>query len=241
MDTSETSLNVDLLIQLIRKMGHDIRAPLGSIMSTSEMFAEGYYDPLTPKQARANERIQRNSARVLMLLDDFVTYIKAETQDIEPAPRTFEPNSSLTEWCVKVKAFAEQKNLNFHIVLSKQMPTTLECDTIIVSRIVQALLWNAVSFTREGDIWLESDWTEQNGWTITVRDSGIGIPEEDRPHIFEPFWRGQERPQVPTAGAGLGLAVSLALARLLKGELALKETGTKGSTFLVRLPLKVVM
>jgi signal transduction histidine kinase len=240
MSASETGFNVSELVQLIRKMGHDIRAPLGSIMSTSEMFAEGYYDPLTPKQARANERIQRNSARVLTLLDDFVTYIKAEDKDIKPFISSFDPNASITEWCNKVKAYAEQKGLSFHLVFSEQIPTPLQGDPTIISRIVQALLWNAVAFTREGDIWLESDWTPQDGWTITVRDSGIGIPTEDRPHIFEPFWRGQERPQVPTAGAGLGLAVSSALARLLNGELSLKETDPKGSTFSVRLPFKIV-
>src|SRR5689334_16356405 len=109
MSASDTGLNVGELVQLIRKMGHDIRAPLGSIMSTSEMFAEGYYDPLTPKQTRANERIQRNSARVLTLLDDFVTYIKAEAKDIEPVIQSFDPKVSLTEWCGKVKAHAEQK------------------------------------------------------------------------------------------------------------------------------------
>ncbi len=240
MNTSEERLNVSLLVQLIRKMGHDMRAPLGSIISTSEMFGEGYYDPLTTKQARANERIQRNSGRVLALLDDFVTYIKAEAGDIEPTFKPFDPRSSLTEWCNKVRPTVEKKGLSLSTSLHDDMPISLQGDVSIVQRIMQALLWNAVTFTQEGNIGVESKWSAQDGWHISVQDSGIGIPDEDRPHIFEPFWRGQERPQSPTAGAGLGLPVSLALTQLLNGELSFKQNTPKGSIFDLRLPFKAV-
>ncbi len=72
---------------------------------------------------------------------------------------------------------------------------------------------------------------------VTVQDTGPGIRKDDLPHIFEPFWRGEERPQVPVACAGLGLPLSRALAESMKGRLELKETGPNGSKFTFCLPL----
>lgn len=238
MDKPEEPITADTLIQLLRKMGHDMRAPLGAIISTSDMMAEGIYDPLTSKQARANERLRRNSRRVLAILDDFVTYVKADAGQIDPSPKPFDPRASLSEWCSPVRLEAEAKGLTFQLMTHEGVPASLVGDAALISRVITALLWNAIAFTAQGGIWINSEWVE-NAWHITIQDSGAGISPENAPHIFEPFWRGEERPQVPTAGAGLGLAVSLALVKLMKGQLLLKQTDAKGSTFCVQLPLGV--
>lgn len=234
----EESMNANTLIELLRKMGHDMRAPLGSIISTVDMMAEGIYDPLTPKQVRANERVRRNSRRVLAILDDFVTYIKASARQIDLTVSPFDPRVSLSEWCRQIQSTREEKGLELHLTTKECVPSRLIGDATVMSRAVLPLLWNAVSFTSQGAIWVESDWAEAQGWNVSVRDSGTGIPADHVSHIFEPFWRGDERPQVASAGAGLGLAVSLSLARLMMGQLILEQTGPQGSTFRLHIPLK---
>lgn len=217
------------LIELLRKMGHDIRAPLGSVISTSDMMAEGIYEALTPKQARANERIRRNSRRALAILDDFITYVKAEAGEMSLAAEPFDPRASLEGWCGEVAEAASAKNLALHLATSDDVPAQLVGDAAAIGRTVLPLLWNAVTYTPAGAVWVESGW---NGcWVIRVRDSGQGIAEDNIPCIFEPFWRGEDRPQVTTAGAGLGLPLALALAKLMGGQVYLAETSAMGSTF----------
>lgn len=117
------------------------------------------------------------------------------------------------------------------------VPVQLVGDVTLVGRIVTALLWNAVGYTEQGAIRVTTDWSPSQEWLISIQDTGTGIPDEDYPHIFEPFWRGEQRPQLPTAGAGLGLPLALALAKILGGSLFVKETGKDGSNFCLQLPM----
>jgi signal transduction histidine kinase len=229
-------METSAIIQLLRKMGHDMRVPLNTLISTSDMLVQGVYDPLTPKQAKAASRLQRSSYRLLAILDDFVTYVKAETGDLTLTPKPFDPRVQLETWCGTVRPAAEEKGLTLHVTTSEDVPEAVNGDEAMLKRVVEALVWNAVSFTVTGEVRVSSDWAASGEWRISVQDSGPGIPESDLPHIFEPFWRGEERPQVPTAGAGLGLPVARALARLMGGNVSLKETGSGGSRFYVEIP-----
>jgi signal transduction histidine kinase len=233
---NEAPLPSDKLTELVRKLGHDMRAPLGSIISTSEMLGDGFYDALTPKQLRANDRIQRNSQRVLAMLDDFVLYVKAQEGQLDLTPKEFEPRVCLTDWGKQVAPTAEKKGLSLHLTTQERVPNKFVGDFALIGRTVVPLIWNAVSFTAQGDVWVDSDWTDQT-WVIKVRDTGPGIAAEHVPHIFEPFWRGEERPQVATAGAGLGLAVARALAKSLGARLMLEQTNNEGSIFSLALPI----
>ena len=85
------------LIQLLRKMAHDMRVPLNTIISTGDMLAEGVYDPLTAKQAKAITRLQRNNVRLLAILDDFIAYVKADAGEMVLANKVFDPRTTLDD------------------------------------------------------------------------------------------------------------------------------------------------
>ncbi len=234
---AEDRISDSTFLELLRKLGHDIRAPLGSIISTSDMLAEGVYEPLNSRQARANERVRRNSRRVLTMVDDFITYLKAEAGEIILTPEAFDPRSLLSSRCEEIRPHAEGKGLILELIIQESIPAALIGDSAAVKRVITALLWNAVAFTPQGSIRVESDWSDDDQWLITVQDTGIGIPPENAAHIFEPFWRGEERPEVPTAGVGLGLPLARAVIRRMQGQLFVEQTGSSGSVFCVRLPL----
>lgn len=227
----------DDLIQLLRKMGHDMRVPLNTLISTTDMLVEGAYDPLTAKQSRAAVRLQRNSKRLLAILDDFVTYVKADAGDLLLTPKPFDPRDQLAAWCDQVRPSAEEKGVALTLHIAETVPAILVGDSPLISRIIPALLWNALAHTPQGEIQVIAEWTPDQMWQVCVKDSGVGIMPEDVRHIFEPFWRGVERPQMPTAGAGMGLPLSLAIAKLMGGNLTLNDTGALGSTFCLTLPL----
>ncbi|HEX2622236.1 MAG TPA: HAMP domain-containing sensor histidine kinase [Phototrophicaceae bacterium] len=238
-DAAPDEIDSNDIRHLLRKMAHDIRAPLGSVISTSEMLVGGFYDALTPKQSRAADRLLRSSKRTLAIIDDFITYLKAEVGEIELAYKAFDPRQSLIEWCAPIKTMAEEKGLTFEISTTTAVPAMLSGDTAMIQRVVTAPAWNSVAFTSEGSIHLMADWID-NQWTVTIEDTGQGIPAENIPHIFEAFWRGVDRPQMPTACVGLGLSVARALSRLMQGQFVLKETSDKGSVFRFQLPLNTV-
>lgn len=213
-----------------------MRVPLNTLISTSDMLASGVYDPLTPKQARAVARLQRNHQRLLAMLDDFVTYAKAEAGEYPLSPTAFDARAKVHEWCDAVRASIDEKQLSLNIQVSESAPNTMTADEPTLRRSVQALLWNAVAATTTGAIEVVLDWSGDQGWRIQVKDSGSGISSEIRPRIFEPFFRGDERPQLPTAGAGLGLPLAQALIKVMGGKLQLVATSPSGSTFEIRLP-----
>jgi signal transduction histidine kinase len=236
---AEHSIDSEHLILLLRKLAHDLRGTLGSVISTSDMLAQGVYDPLTPKQARASERLQRTSRRSLAILEDFMIYIKAETGQLEVSEKPFNPRMLLDSLCKQIKPYVEEKGVALHLTIEDKIPTVIYGDESVMSRALVALLWNAAGFTNEGEIHIEAHLETEETWLIRVKDTGSGIPEEEIPHLFEPFWRGQQRPQTPTAGAGLGLPVSRSLISLIGGKVFLNSTGNRGSVFCIEAPLKL--
>ncbi|PJF28724.1 MAG: hypothetical protein CUN52_11985 [Phototrophicales bacterium] len=234
MADSDTTTN---LIMLLRKFGHDMRVPLNTLISTSDMLVRGAYDALTPKQEKAATRLQRNSYRLLAILDDFITLIKADAGDLTVSPKSFNIKEKLDEWAKPTLPILDPKGVQLSIIVSESTPMMMN-DEALLKRIVQALLWNAVSFTERGTIKIVAEYQADSKWHICVEDTGSGIPNQDLPHIFEPFWRGEARPQVPTAGAGLGLPLSRALARLLNGDVSLQSTSGQGTCFCVELPVQ---
>jgi signal transduction histidine kinase len=233
-------IDSELLIQWLRQMGHDMRAPLATLISTTDMLAGGIYDPLTPKQARAVSRLQRNQRRLLAIVDDFVTFVKAEAQQIEVKPLVIETAPQLELWRKHIEAAAVEKGLSLCVEQAAAVPKTVTADPVLLDRLVKALLWNAVAFTQQGSVALVSDWTTDRRWSLTVRDTGAGITAEQLPLVFEPFWRGEERPEVATAGAGLGLPMARALAQLMGGSLMLVTTSAQGSAFQALIPDRAI-
>jgi two-component system sensor histidine kinase/response regulator len=232
-------LSLSTPVRLMRQMAHDMRGSLGALTGTSDMFAEGVYGQLTPQQTRAIDRIRRNSHRLLALLDDLMVYVKAEAGEYPLNPAAFAPRGTLAAVCQQIKPTAEAKGLQVRLDVETSVPEQLLGDEAAISRILLAVLWNAVGFTSQGSIWIESAWATDGYWRIDIRDTGPGIAREDVPHIFEPFWRGEVRPQMPTSGYGLGLAMAQALAALLGGKLFVQQTGVTGSTFRLQLALQV--
>jgi signal transduction histidine kinase len=222
----------------MRRMAHDMRGTLMTLTATSDMLVQGTYGELTPSQARASQRMQRNSYRMVTLIDDLMTYVKADAKQLPLTAESFEPRVLFDHLREKVSLAADSKGLALH--WPDDLPETLVGDSNLITRLLLAVLWNAIGYTTTGDVWIESRWTPDTLWSITIRDSGPGIAPDEVARIFHPFFHGEQRATVPTSGSGLGLPMALALARLMGGQLTLEKTGSDGSTFCIQLPLKPV-
>jgi len=222
-------------VALLRKMNHDIRNPLNAVLATANMLSEGMYDPLTPGQDRAVKRIERSALRMLTLLDDLIGYAKVEGGEYQLNPVDLDPRKLIESIRVECEPVAAEKDLALLISIADSVPATVYGDEILIRRVILALVWNAISFTAHGTVQITSAWS--GDWQIAVTDTGPGIPATAAGRIFDVFWRGETAgSQVPTSGSGMGLAAAQAFAKLMKGELSLKESSDEGSVFVLRLP-----
>ncbi len=235
-------LDFSRLVQLMRQMAHDMRGSLEVLSMTTDLFVQGGYGELNPKQERAAKRMRRANNRIFALLDDFMAYVKAEAQQLPLEIAPFDPRALLTALRDTVLSEAQAKNLAVRLVDGESLPPVLCGDATLIRRVMLALLWNAIVFSDQGEISLHSSWvTATSTWILKVSDQGSGIAPEHVTHIFEPLWRGNERPQSPTSGYGVGLAMALALTRVMSGQLILEKTGPEGSVFCLHLPLHTAL
>ena len=235
-------LDFDTLVHLMRQMAHDMRGPLGSLTGTSDMLVGGTYGELSLKQERAAKRVQRNSYRLLTLLDDLMVYIKAEAGHLVLNNISFNPQQLLRDLHDELLPETRSRELTMHLSGVENLPEILVSDAVLIRRVVLALSWNALTYSTPGDVTLHTTWlADTSTWTIRVQDHGQGIKPENVAHIFEPLWRGEDRFQGPhkTSNFGMGLAIAQALSRLMGGQLALTMTGELGSVFEFSVPCKV--
>jgi signal transduction histidine kinase len=223
------------LVRLMRQMNHDLRNSLNATLATANMLSEGIYDPLTPGQERATQRIERNSMRVLALLDDLLGYVKAEIGEYPLLMADFDPRLLLDKIRGECQSLAEAKKFSLSVITSDAVPSALRGDQSVIRRIILALVWNAISFTAQGKVEITSEWSD--GWVVTVSDTGPGVPPGAVSHLFEAFWRGETMGTwVPTSGSGLGLAAARAFARLMQATITLQESSIGGTIFAIRFP-----
>ncbi len=210
---------------------------MATLLLTNDMLMQGSYGTLTPDQERAVQRMQRNHRRMTALLDDIMIYVKIETGQYSLISESFEPRKLLANAYQQVAPLAKAKGLTLHWMISDSLPDKLVGDAPSIIRMVLALLWNATGFTDTGSVWMDSSWSPDGKWIITVRDTGPGIPLAEQPDIFLPFHRGERRLQMPSSGFGLGLAMTSAMAKLMNGQVLLEKSSSEGSTFCLQLPL----
>ena len=99
------------------------------------------------------------------------------------------------------------------------------------------MLWNAVGFTNAGSVRVDSLWTADSRWQVTIQDSGPGIRPEEQERIYYPFYRGEKRVTMPTSGSGLGLTIVHRIVENYDGKVFLNSDGHSGTTFTLHFPL----
>lgn len=222
--------------RVMRQMNHDLRTPLNVIIATTTMFSSNGYGEMNPAQQKAMARIQRNSHRMMALMDDLSMYVKVVTGELLLTPKPMQPSTALENWLKEVREKFPAEHLTWELRLNP-MPPVL-ADEEVLKQAVLAVVWNAIAFTETGTITVTSDWQDQQ-WVIQVQDTGMGITEEEAPRIFDLFWRGMNRPQMQgvVGGFGLGLPMTKAVIALLGGTVTLEQSSPTGSTFMLKIPL----
>ncbi|HND47517.1 MAG TPA: ATP-binding protein, partial [Anaerolineales bacterium] len=132
---------------------------------------------------------------------------------------------------------ALQKNIQLNVELPKDMPHAVEADQALLHQAVYNLVENAIKYTPPSGRVTIRTVSQPEQLVFAIDDSGIGIPAEDVPHLFEKFYRGKQREARSQPGSGLGLAIVLSIAESHRGRVWVESTVGKGSTFYLQIPL----
>lgn len=225
--------------RLMRGFSHDLKNPLGAADGYAALLEEGIPGKLDPEQCESVRRIRRSIRASLRLIDDLLELARAEAGEI-----------TLNRSLIDVAALAREVGEDFRaqleaaglaLELQASTPLTVESDPARVRQIISNLMSNAVKYTREGSVTVavavlsDSSPARRGDWvTVSVADTGIGIPEDKREAIFQEFTRLDPGAR---QGAGVGLAISRRIARLLDGDIAVEPRTPQGSTFTLWLPV----
>ncbi len=225
--------------QFLAAMSHELRTPLNAIMGFSQLLLAGTSGPLAEKQQEKVERILKNGQNLLEMINDLLDLAKIEAGRTELVRKPFSVSDWLNGIVYQLETLAVQKGLEFKASLDENLPGILIGDPLRLKQIGINLISNAIKFTEQGRVTVEVRRLGSDQWTLTVTDTGIGIPSHALEYIFEEFRQVDGTPQRRHGGTGLGLAIVRKLSVMMGGTVRVTSTVGEGSTFIVQLPLVV--
>jgi signal transduction histidine kinase len=217
--------------QFLASVSHELRTPMNAILGFTDAILAGVDGPLNAEQRTSLEWVQRGGRDLLGLINEILDLSKIEAGKLTFSIEPFEPRELVEAVLAQHRSLAAQKQIR----LDWHDAGTLDevsLDRQRVRQVLVNLLGNAVKFTTEGAVTVETSGVRDGVFHVSVRDTGPGIPEDQHEAIFEEF----HQVAGPGGGTGLGLAISRRLARAMGGDVTVESVLGRGSTFHLRLP-----
>ena len=223
--------------RFIARVSHELRTPLGALLGMSEMLQQSVYGPLSPAQLDITQRIIDNTHALERVFTELLDQSQIESGQLRLRQDEFSPKVLAHTVHENNLPLALRKGLTMQLVLDPDLPNTLFGDKGRIEQILSNLAVNAIKYTQTGGIEIRLNKNGAEQWSMQVKDTGIGISEEDRALIFEPFRQADETMGRKFGGVGLGLAIVQQLVTAMNGSIDVESKVGYGSTFRVILPL----
>jgi signal transduction histidine kinase len=224
-------------------MSHELRTPLNSILGFSDILARS--ENLSDKQKRFVRNIQTSGSTLMVMINDLLDLAKIESGRMEIQVVECSLVDLIERQIGLLNPLADKRNIDLSYEIDPTIPPLVQ-DSVKIQQILNNLLSNAIKFTPEGGrVRIRARRLDEVLFEFVVEDTGIGIPLNEQATIFEKFRQGHTVPGQSDAmtreygGTGLGLSIVKELTKLLGGEVSLVSEFGKGSTFSVRLPMRL--
>ncbi|MCQ2519142.1 MAG: ATP-binding protein [Lachnospiraceae bacterium] len=220
----------------LASMNHELRSPLNGVIGSIQVLRD---DASLSSEQRENLNNTYQSAQIMLqIVNDLLDYSKMETKEFAIYESAFDYRDIINSVKQSATATAKSKGLSFALNIPGNTPGIYKGDATRIEQIIINLLTNAVKYTDEGKVSLDSFY-ENGELVIKVSDTGQGISEEAQKILFSPFVRLNEEKNAHIQGTGLGLSIVKSLVDRMNGTIEVESKLTVGSTFIVRLPLPV--
>jgi signal transduction histidine kinase/ActR/RegA family two-component response regulator len=224
--------------QFLANMSHEIRTPLNGVITMAEIMAAG---DLSPPQRKKLDVVRNSSGALLLILNDLLDLSKIEAGHVELLIEDQDLSGLLREMHDSYGPMLRQKGLEPILSVSEDLSGHWRIDAYRLRQVISNLMSNALKFTDQGAITLggQVEWQSKDEATVTlsVCDTGIGIPRDKIDRLFEKFVQVDGSTTRQYGGTGLGLAICRELVSMMGGKIWIESIEGEGSTFYVQLPL----
>ncbi|MBN1429311.1 MAG: GAF domain-containing protein [Anaerolineae bacterium] len=226
--------------EFVATVSHELRTPMTSIKGYADLLLLGAAGEITSEQRRFLEIVKNNADRLSLLVNDLLDISRIEQGGIDLDVRPIDLGEIVKDVVAAIEGRRgnEDRALRITTEIPADMPK-IEGDYDRITQIVSNVLANAYQYTPDdGTVTIRAT-PDETGIQIDIIDTGIGIPEEDQPHVFDRFFRGEDPMVMRTAGTGLGLAIVLRLINMHGGRISFESKQGVGTTFQIWLPCKL--
>ncbi|MGE4511628.1 MAG: response regulator, partial [Sulfurimonadaceae bacterium] len=227
--------------EFLANMSHEIRTPMNAIIGLSELVHEAQ---LPPKEKDMVAKIKGASKMLLGIINDILDYSKIEAKKLELSYESLDLESIFAQLRVIFTAVAAKKRLELYFHMKNDVPGIVKADELRLEQVLGNLLSNAIKFTHRGNVTLRMELVERVDDThakvrFSVRDTGIGMSEEQIAKLFTPFTQADTSTTRKYGGTGLGLVIAKKIVEAMGGELHVESEIDAGSCFWFEVPCEV--
>jgi PAS domain S-box-containing protein len=223
--------------RFLANMSHEIRTPMNGILGFTELLKK---TQLSETQEKYLDTIMASSKTLLGIINDILDFSKVENGNMSLEYMKFSPIHEFEPTLDLFTAMALEKNHKYFVFIEPSFPRWIVLDPLRLKQIVSNLVGNAIKFTPEGgkvfvDITHDRVNSQYLDMSVSVTDTGIGIPEEKQKAIFTPFSQADDSITRKFGGTGLGLSITKSFVELMGGELGVESEVGRGSRFFFSL------
>ncbi len=218
--------------RFLANMSHELRTPMHGLLGMIQLALHGHLDE---EQRECLELALSSGFGLVRILDDILDLSRIEAGKVVLGQKPFDLRDCITSTASLLLPEARRKGLRLTITLAKELPATVTGDPVRLQQVLTNLMGNAIKFTCKGTVLVQAE-PGPDGITITVSDTGIGIPQESRDLLFKPFSQVDDSSTRSHGGTGLGLVISQEIIRMMGGIITFESDEGVGSSFSFTLP-----